>query len=172
MQKFLGSLFVILATSMAGIMYGKDLTEYVKNLSDIRRILQMIQGEMRYTSAPLGNLFYDLSRKVREPYKSWLEKIAEETEQREEDQFEVIWNKCVDEQLKSLHLKQIHLIKIKEFGSYFGKTNYETFEQTGSAYIEDIDYEIQKLRIAVESKKRIAGYIGIMSGIFIVILLL
>lgn len=172
MQKLLGSVLVILATSMAGVMYGLELHDYVKKLSDIRRILQMIQGEIHYTSAPLGNVFYDLSRKVCEPYKSWLQEISRETELREEDHFENIWNKCVEQQLKSLHLKQSHLAKVKEFGRYFGRMDYKTLEQTGTSYLDEFNYEIQKLRDAVESKKRIANCIGIMSGIFIVILLL
>ncbi len=172
MQKLLGSILVILATSMAGIAYGIELNTYMNNLLDIRRILQMIQGEMRYTSAPLGNIFHDLSRKVREPYKSWLQAISKETELREENQFENIWNKCAQQYLKPLHLKQIHLEKIKEYGRFFGQMDYATFEQTGCSYIDEIDYEIQKLRAEMNSKRRIANCIGVMSGFFIVIMLL
>ncbi len=172
MQKLVGSVFVILATSIAGIMYGKEWNEYIDKLVDLRCILQMIQGEMQYKAAPLGDVFCDLSRKVREPYKSWLQALSRETELREENQFEKIWMKCVERYLKSLHLKEIHYTKIKEYGFYLGQMDYDTFVQMGQLYIEQIDYEIKKLRAVVDSKKRIANCIGVMSGLFIVIMLL
>lgn len=172
MQKLVGSVLVILSTSIAGIMYGKEWNEYIDKLVDLRRILQMIQGEMKYKATPLGDVFYDLSRKVREPYKSWLQALSRETELREENQFEKIWMKCVDRYLKSLHLKDVHHAKIVEYGVYLGQMDHDTFVQTGQLYIEQIDYEIKKLRAVVDSKKRIANCIGVMSGLFIVIILL
>ncbi len=172
MQKLVGSILVVLSTSIAGIMYGKQLNEYIDILVELQRILQLIQGEMHYTTAPLGNVFHDLSRKVREPYKSWLQAISAETELREENQFEKIWIKCVERYLKPLHLKERHYTKIEEYGFYLGQMDHHTFEKTGQLYIEQIDYEIKKMRTAVDSKKRIANCIGVMSGIFIVIMLL
>ncbi len=172
MQRIIGSVLIISATTMAGIMYGNNLKEYVKKLLDIRQILQMIQGEMSYTAAPLGNIFYDISRKVREPYKSWLRSVSVETEKREEDQFEKIWNKCADHHLQTLCLKKEHYLKIKEYGVYLGQMDTTSFEKTNSTYMEQMDYEIQKLRAEIDSKRKIGNCIGVMSGIFIVVILL
>lgn len=172
MQKLVGSILIISATTIAGMMYGMELKEYIEKLVNIRHVLQMIQGEISYTAAPLGSIFYDLSRKVREPYKSWLRAVSKETETREEDQFEKIWDKCAERYLKPLHLKEVHYLKIKEYGFYLGQMDHSTFERTGNAYIEQMDYEIRKLRNVIDSKKKIANCIGIMSGIFIVVMLL
>ncbi len=172
MQRIIGSVLIISATTMAGIMYGNNLKEYVKKLLDIRQILQMIQGEMSYTTAPLGNIFYDLSRKVREPYKSWLKSISNETEKREEDRFEKIWSKCTDRYLQTLYLKKEHYLKIKEYGIYLGQMDKTSFEKTSNTYMEQMDYEIQKLRGEIDAKRKIGNCIGVMSGIFIVVILL
>ena len=45
MQKLVGCFLILLATTGAGWMYGKELRNYLEELSHFRRIIEQIKGE-------------------------------------------------------------------------------------------------------------------------------
>ena len=106
------------------------------------------------------------------PYRIWLERVSVHTERRDESGFSRIWNKCIDRYLKDLNLKTEHSILLKELGTFLGQTDRETFNRSMQLYLNRMDLEIEKLREGLAAKKRISGWLGIMSGIFLVVILI
>ena len=46
MQRFIGSLLIIAATTGAGVLYGTELKRYLEKLLYIRHVIYMLKGEM------------------------------------------------------------------------------------------------------------------------------
>ena len=172
MLRFLGGILIITATTGAGILYGMELQEYLEKLLYIRHIIYMIKGELEYSSAPLSEVFGRISARVREPYRQWLGAMEKQVENREEDAFLKIWMRSVDKYLKELHLKSEHSIQLKELGTYLGQTDGASESRNLQLYLGRLELEIEKVREGMASKKRIGNCLGVMGGIFLVVLLI
>ena len=89
MQKLIGSILVLTATAGAGYLYGEGLKDYLRQMEYLRYIAGMIRGQLEYTGAPLQELLMDVSAKIKEPYKSWLEHTARRTAKRTDADFKI-----------------------------------------------------------------------------------
>ena len=58
-------------------MYGNELKRYLRNMVYLRYVFGLIRGEIEYTCAPLPEIFFGVSARVKEPYRRWLKKTAE-----------------------------------------------------------------------------------------------
>lgn len=172
MQRFIGSLLIITATTGAGLVYGTELTRYLEKLLYIRHIVYMLKGEIEYSNAPLGEVFGRIAVRVKEPYRHWLRVMERQVEDREEDGFAKIWNRSIDRCLKELHLKSIHSIQLKELGTFLGQLDGDTSSKTITLYLNRLELEIEKVREGMAAKKRIGNCLGVMGGIFLVVILI
>lgn len=172
MLRFIGGVMIITATTGAGFLYGTELQNYLEKLLYIRHIIYMLKGEMEYSSAPLGEVFGRMSVRVKEPYRRWLAAMEKQIENREEDAFLKIWMRSVDKYLKELHLKSVHSIQLKELGTYLGQMDGTSESRNLQLYIGRLELEIEKVREGIGAKKRIGNCLGVMSGIFLVVLLI
>ncbi len=117
MQKLIGSILVLTATAGAGYLYGEGLKDYLRQMEYLRYIAGMIRGQLEYTGAPLQELLMDVSAKIKEPYKSWLEHTARRTAKRTDADFTEIWKGCVEKDLGAAGLKKEHREWIRDFGA-------------------------------------------------------
>ncbi len=172
MWKVIGSVLVLMATSGVGFLYGMEQQEYLEKLLYIRHIIYMIKGELEYTKAPLSEAFGKVAIRVKEPYRGWLMKLERQVESREEDGFFKIWDRSIDRDLGELHLKKEHVIQLKDLGSFLGQMDSVSEEQHLKLYLERLELEIEKVREELGAKKRIGNYLGVMGGIFLIIILI
>ena len=172
MQRVIGAVLIITATSGAGYLYGADLKRYLDKMLYLRYIVGLIRGEMAYTGAPLSVIFRSFGGRVREPCASWLKNVASEIDQREESAFARIWNRGIDRWLKDLNLKSTHSIFLKELGTFLGQSDRDTLDRSLTMYLNRMDLEIEKLREGLATKRKISRCLGVMSGIFLVVVLL
>lgn len=172
MLRFIGGALVVTATTAAGILYGMELQEYLEKLLYIRHVIYMIKGEMEYSKAPLSEVFARVAVRVKEPYRRWLLAMEKQVEGREEDAFLKIWMRATDRYLGELHLKSGHSIQLKELGTYLGQMDCASESKNLKLYLDRLELEIEKVREGMSAKKRIGNCLGVMGGIFLVVLLI
>ena len=172
MQRLIGGILILTATGGAGYVYGKELKRYLGRMLYFRYVMSLIKGEIAYACAPLPEIFSEVARRVKEPYRRWLIKTAKEMEQREEYGFARAWNRCVDKYLKELGLKNEHAVLAKEPGTFLGSLEKDTLDHAMQLYLNKVDLEIEKLREGLAAKTRVGGCLGVMSGIFLIVILL
>lgn len=172
MQRFIGSLLIIAATTGVGVVYGAELQRYLEKLLYLRHIVYMLKGEIEYSNAPLGEVFGRVAVRVKEPYRLWLRAMERQVENREENEFSKIWNRSIDRHLKELNLKSVHSIQLKELGTFLGQLDGDTSSKTMQFYLNRLELEIEKVREGMAAKKRIGNCLGVMGGIFLVVILI
>lgn len=172
MQRFIGSILIIAATTGAGLTFSVELQRYLEKLLYIRHIVYMLKGEMEYSRLPLGEVFGRVAVRVKEPYRTWLRAMERQIEQREEDGFAKIWNRSIDRYLNELHLKSVHSIQLKELGTFLGQLDGDTSSKTMQLYLNRLELEIEKVKEGMAAKKRISNCLGVMGGIFLVVILI
>ena len=67
MQKVIGGILILSATAGAGVVYGNELKRYLRNMVYLRYVFGLIRGEIEYTCAPLPEIFFGVSARVKEP---------------------------------------------------------------------------------------------------------
>lgn len=172
MQKLIGALLILTATAGAGYVYCGELKRYLGTMIYLRYVMSLIRGEIGYSHSPLPEVFKEVAGRVRQPYKMWLSGLAEEMEKRNGSGFGRIWNRQIERSLSVLKLKREHSILMKEPGTFLGSLDRPALDRTMELYLNRMDLEIEKLREGIASKTRIGRCLGIMSGIFLIVLLL
>ena len=95
MQKLIGCILILSATTAGGFLYGVEQQQYLEKLMYIRRILELIQGEIEYSASPLSEIFGKTARRVQEPYRSWMMDLERRVEARSGQLFSEIWEESM-----------------------------------------------------------------------------
>ena len=166
MQKLIGCILILLSTTAGGFLYGVEQQQYLEKLMYIRHILELIQGEIEYSGAPLFEVFGKTANRVQEPYRSWMLDLKRRVEARGGQSFRGIWEACTETKLKELHLKSRHMRELSEVGMYLGQMDVRTGRTSMQMYLENLGAEIEETRQEITAKKRIGNWLGVMSVIF------
>lgn len=172
MQRVIGAVLILTATGGAGYVYGQELKQYLEKLQYFRYVMSLIRGEIAYTHAPLPEIFSEVGRRVKEPYRTWLKNLAREMENREEYGFTRAWNRSVDRYLKVLDFRYEHRALIREPGGFLGSLEADTLDHAMQMYLNRVDLEVEKQREGLAARRRVGGCLGVMSGIFLIVILL
>ena len=70
--KLIGSLFLLGSASSIGFLKSEELTERVKKLQEMKRMMILLQGELRFHRAELSEAFENVAERVQEPFKDFL----------------------------------------------------------------------------------------------------
>lgn len=104
----------------------------------IRHILELIQGEIEYSGAPLFEVFGKTANRVQESYRSWMLDLKRRVEARGGQSFRGIWEACTETKLKELHLKSRHMRELSEVGMYLGQMDVRTGRTSMQMYLENL----------------------------------
>ena len=113
----------------------------------------------------------DVTAKIKEPYKSWLEHTARRTAKRTDADFTEIWKGCVEKDLGAAGLKKEHREWIRDFGAFLGQGDRETMGRSIELSMKQMDLMIRQQRGELAGKRKIGNWLGVMSGLFLIILL-
>lgn len=166
MNKWIGSILILVASSGIGISQSKELEKHLDELEELQRIFYMLKSELQYTRAPFPEVFERIGKKAKMPYGFWLQKLSERLREKGTGSFWEIWCNSIAEGVQETHLKREELDELKDVGK-----NLEYTENL-DLYIEQMEYRIVHTREAYETKRKLYRSMGIMGGIFLVILLL
>lgn len=172
MQRIIGCMLILSATTAGGFLYGAELQTYLEKLLYIRHIFVLIKGEMEYSRAPLGEVFERTAGRLKQPYRQWLLAVEKQIKNREEPEFGKIWNRSVDRYLGGLHIKKVHVSQLKEVGMFLGQLDGESAGRMMQLFLNRLELEIEKHRTGLAAKKRLGNCLGIMGGLFLIVILL
>lgn len=98
--KIIGSLFLITSSAAIGCLKAEELKERVKRLTEMKRMIVFLQGELRFHRAELSEAFESVSERVEEPFHRFLRQAAEGIEQKESECFANVWKKLWEKLLQ------------------------------------------------------------------------
>ena len=89
--KIVGSLFLLGSAASIGFIKSEELTERVKKLQEMKRMMILLQGELRFHRAALSEAFENVAERVKEPFGSFLKETGKRLECKEGAGFDEIW---------------------------------------------------------------------------------
>lgn len=166
MYKWIGSILIIAACSGLGFSKSRELQRHLDELEELKKLFYLLRSEMQYTKAPFAEIFDKIGRKTEEPYRAWLMSLSKRLNKKGTGTFWEIWSVSINEDLKKSNLKVDELEELTNVGKNLA------YMESFDLYIEQLEYKIKHTREAYQSKKRLCQSMGIMGGVFLVILLL
>lgn len=166
MLKWIGITLIIGASSGMGFAKSNDLQSHLNQLEEIQKLFYLLRSELQYIRAPFAEVFEKIGKKTKDPYGTWLLDLSERLQRKGAGSFWEIWCLSITEDLQETNLKEDELEELKNVGK-----NLEYIESL-DLFIEQMEYRIKNTREAYRSKRKLCQSMGVMGGIFLVILLL
>ena len=158
-------------TSVWGITKAEKVKNQLENMKYLQRIISLIQSEIRYSRAFLGEIFLNIGQGVKEPYKSWLLEMSDRVNEFSGARFEDIWKVSVHKNLKVLNLPEQELESLKSLGNQLGYADMQVQMRLLDLYQEHLEGTIREVHGEVQTKVRLYHCLGVMSGLFVAVLL-
>ncbi len=169
-MKWIGFLLVLTGTGGIGFSLVGEYTMRIRVLEQIKHMMHYINDLVLYENVCLPEAFRKTSARIEDPFGSFLEKVAYQLEDFSGEDIAFLW-KSNAAMLKGNMNKKDYL----EFSDCMKQTGFMDVKgqsQALKAYEQRLDLQIHKLSEQKEEKCKLYQTIGIMSGLFVCILLL
>ena len=172
MIRLAGGLLVIASASLFGFRAADALEEEYRQMQDLRRIVYMLQGEIRYARSFLSEAFLAIAQDQEEPYKSWLRCLQEKMDMREEGSLPWLWEETARAHLGKLALKEGEKRRLYALGHYLGTADVKMQVSHLQMYAEHLEARMEDMQQTMQTQKKLYRVLGMSGGILLAILLI
>ena len=167
--KISGAILIITATALLGFLYSQEMKKRVENLYEIRKILAMLQGEMKYHKVPVAEVFRGMETHVSVEFQEFFIRSAEKLEESFGKTIQEIWLECCNLFLKDISLWKEDRLEFQRLGEILGYLDVATQSAGLEVYGQKLGLRIQQCSQELESRQRLIRCLGIAGGILVVI---
>ena len=172
MLKIMGTVLVIFACSALGYKKSAGISERLFLLREIEKTLLFLMGEITYRKETLPEAMLRVSGKVQEPLCCFLEETAKMAQKYQGERFACIFRENAEKYLKEWNVTQKDFEEFVQLGEYLGYLYMDVQKNTLEWYLQQLKTEIDALTEEMPVKKKLYQSLGVLSGIFLAILLL
>ena len=168
-MKWIGFLLILSGCTGIGLSYINEYTRRIDVLTNIRGMMHYIQEMITYEKLPLAEAIGRSGQRMEGIYQTFLTEVARQMELFSGEELLLIWQEQA-QQLKKVIAKQDY----QEFLHCMDQTGFATASSQGAAirqYEAELTERINALVAQREEKCKLYRSLGILSGIFICVLL-
>lgn len=170
--KVAGSVLVAVFAGLLGLALQNDMKQRILLLQDFYKGIRMIHQEIDYLKAPLGEALQHAGREAYEPLDAFFKEVGESLERLTGASFLDIWETGVWNYLENTPLKPEDLEVICQLGSQLSGLNPGGSKGMLTVLEQRMEALTEEARAEYGSKAQLYGRLGVIGGIFLVILLL
>lgn len=173
LMKLTGCVLVVAGTSGCGIWLAGCYRQRLLELEQLRQMVFLLKGQILYANAPLHEAFEMVGKRTGGGLSELFLHVAERTEKQEGDTFRQIWNEEIEripEGASAFGKGDRQLLSA--LGEYLGFLDRETQERNLLLYLEQLDLRIGEMRDRRQERCRLYTSLGVMSGLFLAVLLI
>ena len=172
MIKLIGAILVLISAYAIGSLLALQVKEQEKWLKDIKTALFLLTGELEYRQVPLPDALSIIGKRHGGRIASFFQTLSEELAQKEGFSLQELWKKEAVTALKDAPLSKAQKEEFSDLGLYFMETDKETRRNSLEFYLKRLEEEIVNLRETGKDKAYLCRTLGMLGGIFLLILVL
>lgn len=157
-----------------GIWSARQWRERLRLLEKLRQMIYFLKGEITYSHAPLAEALERVGKREPGPLGRLFTAAALGICRQEGESLQEIWSrevKALSSPQVRLPLTDEDLKQLEELGGNLGYLDVDMQERTLGLYLERLDLAIGYLRTNQKEKCRLYTSLGIMGGMFLVIVM-
>ncbi|MCC8140220.1 MAG: stage III sporulation protein AB [Lachnospiraceae bacterium] len=172
MLKWVGILLILTGTGGLGLRMANELDLRIRELQTLQQIVLLLNGEIRHLHRPLPEAFRSAGERTGEPFRDFLLRTATDLEQRNGRSARLIWERNLKNCAGELHLTEPDLRALDELGGMLGCLDVK--QQLGALayYQENLNRALADAAEDAKNRKKLYRYLGILSGVAVVIFIL
>ena len=171
MFKTVGFTLILVSCVGAGFSFAQELTQRLRILEMTLQMTLLLKGEIQYGNASLYDAFTAVAARMTGKYREFLLHICREIEHRKGEPFGVIFRMCAQESFGKSALHEEEKEKLYSLGEHLGYLGVDMQMKQLALFEKELEYSIQNLQKELPARKKIYRSLGILSGIFLVVML-
>lgn len=172
MLKLLGCGLILASSAGIGVYFSSQLRARIEELMELKKILMLLRGNIRYACTPLAEALHSISLKYSGEFREFLDYVCSQMNQMEGKTIADIWKEGVEQKLSGLALSKQDKEALIHFGSNLGYLDKDMQLSTIDLYIATLETEIEEATKTVKEKSYLYNSLGIMAGLFVTIILI
>ena len=172
MLKVAGIIIIIFASTGLGITFANDMKKRVEHMKTLKKMIMMLDGEIKYANSPLAEAFYNIAKRIEYPFSDFLNQVAKELEAFTGNTFKIVWRNHIKQDLKQTKLTAKDKEELKNLGENMGYLDREMQHNSIMLYGEQLEKEITEADGELQAKMKVYHSLGIMGGLFLAVILL
>lgn len=169
--KIIGVLFVTLSCAGLGADAAHKLKKRLRLLETLKHMVIHLKGEILYANAPLAEAFERTGNRNPGKAGDFFREIAAELIRETGESFDGIWKEHAEKFGQGTPLSSKEKEQLISFGEHLGYLDRDMQEKTILLYLEDLEHSITSLREQEPQKCRLFMSLGVMSGLFLAVVL-
>lgn len=174
MIKICGIILIIVSSSGIGFKLSNLMRLRLNELSELKKMILMLRGEIKYTGTPLGEAFAVIGRRTKGVYSELFKNTSEELLKLDGKSLSDIWNeqKENEQMIKQGHLSDKDWRWLLQFAESLGYLDKEMQIGTIELYMEQLDEMLSEGARDYSKNSKLCKTLGICAGLFLTIIFL
>ncbi|MCD8196170.1 MAG: stage III sporulation protein AB [Lachnospiraceae bacterium] len=171
-MRWIGIFCILAGTGGIGLRMAQELDLRIRELQLLQQIVLLLNGEIRYLHRPLPEAFGSVAEQTEPPFRNFLLRTAEDLRRRNGQSARLIWGRNLKSCSGELHLTVQDLRELGELGAMLGCLDVK--QQLGALdyYQENLNRALDDAVEDAKGRKKLYRYLGILSGVAVVIFIL
>lgn len=172
MIKWIGAVLVMVSAYAIGSILAGQIKERERWLKEIKVTLFLLQGELEYHQMPFPEALQLVGERHGGNLKQFLCGLSEELKKKEGSSLQQLWREHTKRFFKSSCLTKEEKEEFAELGVYFMEADRVARKNAIEFYLNRLEEEIVQLRETGADKAYLYRMLGMLGGMFLLILVL
>jgi len=169
-MQWIGALLFIGTTTWIGFEWSHRLTTRPKHIRQLKNALQILEAEIVYSRLPLQDAFYNISNQIPDPINTFFKLLYKRMLKERKSLYE-IWEYEVNGLMKMSSIDNNEAEILRQFGRTLGQHDVQQQQKHIQLAVHHLDRELENARDNQFKYSKMAKSLGILCGLFIVLLL-
>ena len=170
--KGLGICLILVAAGGAGWNYCRQIRMRLEQIRQLQQLLLLLQGEVQYHCSTLPEAFEHCGRQGNGICGQWLAETGRRLNAMEGVGFQELWEQQLGELQKATVLSSANIEDLKRLGNQLSYPDKDTQLGAMELYSQRLKEQEERLTSELPVKMKLGTMLGLLAGMFLVILLI
>lgn len=165
---------IIAGSTAAGACIAYGMKKRMEELREFERVLGYLLGEIRCNHSLIYEACRNVAKRTSILYAGWLGELSDMLYADQAGDYEValLWEESLDYLVNNSHIKATDICLMKPFGQALGYLDIVSQEERINLEQDNYHKELLEREKELSKQMKLAVYLGVLGGIFVVILLI
>ncbi len=170
--KLMGSLFLIGSASAIGFLKAEGLHLRVKRLLELKRMIGLLQGELRFHKVSLSEAFEQVSGRMEAPFDAFLQGLSLKLEEKDQRDLMELWKEAIENLLKEEGFQKEDEELLNLLGKGLGYLDLRMQTEHLQLAMAQTEEAVMMAKETLKIKGRLYQTMGMTAGIFLTLLII